>query len=776
MIQAPPIIADQDFDTQMTELVSLGTTKSNNNSVSSRNSKNSARGGKGSSGRGRGGGRGGYSQPGRPATDWSIRPPGQTALNFGTIITPTKAATSSVLVTPNKNIECVHDEEDEYESKTNTTTPEAKTERNKDATDYETEDKEIDDPTTTVTQDDMDIQAPTMQVNTNEEKLPSNAPLMKSILNEVASEEVNTTYITRILYRRKVKNNPNVIELLKNLCACLMQYNKTVQLLPYNEHDRSNSVITPRDIPSEVDSFGIYVPYAKVNRGNTLFMRFKIQANMPLSKIKTLKGVMSFLERCTIYLESTQLKTVDNVKIGGLLMSHCQYTCKDQANEEVSDRINDGEEVKLAIELSPHSFWYGSGGNKVSTRLLAIECSRENSNVVRERIYKKFMTIPSKHWMGNARHFRFMPFKATATLTEDAIRKGVMLQNKYLLDTAAVTLKFLSDGNWTVPGTEIQFKQMVLEATEESCGIIFTNVEPAGAFDRVHLVTTKKNLIIARAWVDEFLLQLKNMMEVDEWSDLTGYKCMPRRGDQVITSDAEKEYSALMMNQLNIGPSQSEQSERHTNAPKKQAWCKAVYGVSETVAVANSQEGVTEETISTMSQPMMSNQSSGNAANKNSYEQFMKEVEERSKRDKEEIKGDMMSKIDALENSTNKRTGQLVSIVEESKQVVTRMIKNQEGKDAEMAQCFEGIRSLHDMSRQTISMFEKLQNTMCVFMKRTAESVNGKSNNGEAPSKMVIEDLTEYLEDDQLEFITVDRKRKPSSAGTNSLRDGANKK
>ena len=116
-----------------------------------------------------------------------------------------------------------------------------------------------------------------------------NAPPLKSVNNEKATshnEKNYTTYITRVQYRRQVTTSPNVIELMKTLTASMMQYNKTVQLLPFQDGNANNPLITPRDIPNEVDEFGIYVPYAKFTRRGWLFMRFKIQADMPLWKLK----------------------------------------------------------------------------------------------------------------------------------------------------------------------------------------------------------------------------------------------------------------------------------------------------------------------------------------------------------------------------------------------------------------------------------------------------------------------------------------------------------
>ena len=116
-------------------------------------------------------------------------------------------------------------------------------------------------------------------------------PVMTGISKEPTKqvETISTEHITRVQYRKKVKNSPNVIELMTNLAACFMQYNKTVQLMPYDDNCKSNPIITPRDIPTEVDEFAIYVPSASVSRRDTLFMKFRIKSDMSLFKLKKLK-------------------------------------------------------------------------------------------------------------------------------------------------------------------------------------------------------------------------------------------------------------------------------------------------------------------------------------------------------------------------------------------------------------------------------------------------------------------------------------------------------
>ena len=133
----------------------------------------------------------------------------------------------------------------------------------------------------------------------------------------------------------------------------MMQYNKSVILLPYHDKNKINPLITARDIPTEVEEFGIYIPAATVyNRSNVLFMKFKTQSNMLLNKLKQVKGMRNFLDRRNVYLDQMYLTSSDNAKIGGFIMSHCQYTRREQVNRELNDRINESETTHLTIKLT----------------------------------------------------------------------------------------------------------------------------------------------------------------------------------------------------------------------------------------------------------------------------------------------------------------------------------------------------------------------------------------------------------------------------------------
>ena len=617
-----------------------------------------------------------------------------------------------------------------------------------------------------------------------------NAPLMRTVNNEKttsSSDQATTTYITRIQYRRQVKSSPDVIQLMKTITAAMMQYNKTVQLLPFDDDDKNNSLITPRDIPDEAEEFSIYVPFAKVTRKGLLFMRFKIQADMPLWKLKQLKGIKAMIERNGIFLDQTYLKSKDNIKIGGFLMSHCQYTRREQANKEMNSRINLNEENALEIQLTPHLYWHGSGGNRVSTRMLAAECSREQAKEVRERIYQKMMFMPDNLKFGNTRHFRFIPFATTATLSDDAIRNSVMLQNQYLLDISAVTVKYMNNACWKVPGTAMSFLEVVLSAEDgaDPPNKLFNNVEIATGYDKVLLMTFKETLDLATDWVDAFIATLKqSQLTGDEWKVLTGLQRVIQRVDRVGSSDAEKAYTCQMLKELNIGGPSHNNVAGPLKAPKKQAWTnRAMYGPSETIDKPQTQT----TSVSTLTQDQINNINNNNKL-ANTIDQKLKEVETTSKATHKNTRDKMIKELKTMNDKSDVRTKTLEDIVKRNDELTNGLWEYNRKHMGEVEKQTKYIDSINERSKvQSEHMVEQseqmvvLQTNMQEFMNHISKTVN------ELKSQLCTKRSGEYgdqgyydvLDEDNMNIDSASvlgKRSLPSSAAESSLRDEGGKK
>ena len=636
--------------------------------------------------------------------------------------------------------------------------------------------------------------APMLEVDKLDEAIPKSilqAPILKSVSNEKTREpeQITTTYTTRIQYRRKVKASPDVIEVIKSLMACMMQYNQSVHLLPYSDDNKNNPLITPRDIPNDVNDFGIYVPTAVVSKNSSvLFMKFRIESNMPLYKLKNVKGIKNFLDRWNIFLDQMYIKSHDTAKIGGFLMSHCQYTRREQANMEINTRLNENEDHQLSIQLSPHHFWHGSGGNKVSTRLLAVECARADTKETRERIFRKLMNVPDKFEFGNTRYFRFMPFVPTPTLTSDAIRNGIMYQNSFLLGLADIQLKHIDHADWIVPGMEIPFKQFVLEVNIEGTNKkLFNNIETSSGFGKIYLLTTKQNLDIARKWVDDTISIMDNkLIDAEDLKKMTGHTRVFRRVDQISTSDAEQAYSANMIQALEIGGITSNvRKSGPSNAPQKKAWNRVFYGPD----MSQTTVKTTEESVSTITNTAL-------GITQQVYEDGLKKLQCEQTAATKKHGDDMLYEAREMTARSDERTKTLEAMAERTDMILREVLTTQKSQQKEMEVQHTNMEAMSILTHKTAEKMDttietvdktsakvditsgkldKLQNTLCVFMKRISTSVNSQNNSQtQNVESCEVKDLCAYLHnaDEAMDSVSnLTTQLSPPSAAS-SLRDG----
>ena len=75
-----------------------------------------------------------------------------------------------------------------------------------------------------------------------------------------------------------------------------------------------------------------------------------------------------------IFIDRQYLYSVDIVKVGGFLYSHCKHTNIIGAINELNERINENTpEDAVYLQLVPHSLFVGNGRMRIQTRLLAVE-------------------------------------------------------------------------------------------------------------------------------------------------------------------------------------------------------------------------------------------------------------------------------------------------------------------------------------------------------------------------------------------------------------------
>ena len=548
-------------------------------------------------------------------------------------------------------------------------------------------------------------------------KTMKHAPQDKAMVerNESPAEDmVERTYTIRIQYRRKIESkSANAVELMKNLIARLIQYNTTVQMLPYEEKSDVNPLVSAKDIPTEVDEFKIYVPHSSIHpRSKVMRMSFRISSNMPMWKLKQVHPIRNYMDKYDIYLDQMLLTTTDNAKIGGLVMSHCQYTRRDEATQDLSRRINENETNITPIQLTPHTLWNNSGGQKISTKLLAVECARQHAREVKKRIFKKVINLPEDMEMSNTRYFNFMPFTASGAITNKVIRAGIYLQNRFLNDTTAVTMLKIKTTKWKVPNIEVTFKQAALQATADGNGsLLFTTVELGAGNNKVHLVTTKELLQDATVWADKFTTtMLEHNTSEAFWKSETGFDGPPERVGKVDVTDAHQAYANFIEQEFGKVVGKEEETTCPKMAPKKLSYSRVTYGPTEVCTTTSTQETATSTITSSES------------------ESFKSTVEE-IKEDNKKTKNDILQQMQDMNQSANERVQRLEQASKDSDKIFTEIFVSNKRKQDEFLQYEQRLNQISEIGQSTASKVDKLSFVFKQFLQEMAVMYNTSSVN-----------------------------------------------
>ena len=566
----------------------------------------------------------------------------------------------------------------------------------------------------------------------------SKAPVEKSIhtpSGKTQEDVSTTTYKTQILYRSKVENSDvDVVKKLRCVMARLFQYNKSVQLLPFDAKESANPLTTAKDIPSDPDELAIYMPHAFVNpRSNVLRMSFRISADCQLWKLKMTSQIRGYLDQFKIYLDPTYLSTFDNVKVGGLILSHPQYTRRDIATKHMNYRINENEEITTPIQLSPHVMWNESG-DKISTRVLAVECSKEHVQMVKHRLFSKFLNIPEDLVFSNTRYFKFLPFTASGGISDKVIRAGIYLQNKFLTQTIAITVVNIKDTEWIVPETKDSFTAVVLSAevpnTKEK---IFTSIEIGVLNNKAHLLTTKQHLDTAILWTDTFTSKMEaSVKEEKSWKDLTGFPHPPERLNKPIDSNANIAYANFLGQTFNTVVNEVDMENTGIKVAPSKSYARVVYG----------KQGSDNSTASTQSTAISSMANSAAPETDKNIKQVVEEAKKDMLKTQSQMEGKIKDKLleemRALNEEHSKRTTVMEASAERFESIIQELHANNVAKAKEMSQYQKRLEQIDE-------------NTIATAMKvdQMNSSINSKVDNLQLTMKTFIKVMTEMTDPDQ---------------------------
>ena len=244
-------------------------------------------------------------------------------------------------------------------------------------------------------------------------------------------------------------------------------------------------------------------------------------------------------------------------------------------------RVNENEEENIPFQLTPYTMWNGDKDARISTKVLAVECSKTHVSQLRQRMFSKLLNVPQEMKYSNTRYFKFIPFNATGAITTKVIRAGIYLQNKFLSQSATITIVNINNLEWTVPNTTKTFQQLALEAVtegQEESIQIFNTLEMGMADNKIHMMTTKELKEAASLWMDTLT---KTLLEANPsatfWEKEMGFDGPPERLNKPDRSNAHQAY-VNFLDQSFSPVTDTTYDHGLRNAPMRPSYSHVVYG------------------------------------------------------------------------------------------------------------------------------------------------------------------------------------------------------
>ena len=623
----------------------------------------------------------------------------------------------------------------------------------------------------------------------------SKPPVERSMIEKISSpdnERVETTYRTQVLYRNKVNSGDvDVVEKLKCVMARLIMFGPSVQMIPYCESVKYNPIGNAKDIPNDPDAFKAYVPMAEIHpKTKVLRMCFKISADLPLWKIKIIPNVKNYLNRFQVYISQQYLMTFNNVKVGGLILSHCQWTRRDVASSDLNIRINENETEKTPVQLTPFTMWHGRDETKISTKLLAVECAAEHIQLVKHRMFTKLLNVPPSMQLSNTKVFKFIPFNADGSISDKVIRSGIYLQNKFLIQCTAVTMINLTHLDWVVPNQTGTFKAIILAVkVPNSHGKVFSTAEMGILDNKVHLVTTKANLEYATEWIDMFSEEMNKLNEnASFWEERTGCGYPPKRINAPIDSDARTAYANFLSQTFSPLVGEEMESTGSKSPPSKSSYSRVVYGSPMGSTNSSNTSNTAVSTITSEDSPK--HNPSDTVEKQKVMNNAIAVMQEKAQAGQQEMKKSLLQEMRELNKTSAERMDRMDDSSKTYDNMLRELHQNNMAKSQEMAK-YE--MRLQQISETTVNTNEKIDTTnqkvdklsvaMKHFIQVMADVIGA---NGEDQSSSTSQDdlrqLVSFLEEEEeehaidMDLEETNNKRKTSPGTEDALGGEGDKK
>ena len=195
----------------------------------------------------------------------------------------------------------------------------------------------------------------------------------------------------------------------------------------------------------------------------------------------------------SLFLDRQWIDTVFPVRFAGLLYSHSKYTDTIQAMHHINKGINENKEKLLKIQVVPHIMYVGQNKNKHFTKLMALECDKDEVEEISKRIHGLFMEIPNQQMEANIGKMRLMPLRADNMTEEETVAKLVKLQQNFLQTIDVIHLFKIKKLDWILPNLSTRFSSHLLEVEHKrDKSLLIRSIEKVEDCDKVILIVERK--------------------------------------------------------------------------------------------------------------------------------------------------------------------------------------------------------------------------------------------------------------------------------------------
>ena len=405
------------------------------------------------------------------------------------------------------------------------------------------------------------------------------------------------TYKLHIKMRKQLNKSGqeiNIVDHFKILLSRMIVEVPNLLLIPFDDNSQENHIIQGCDVPSEETKFTQYVKGARITKADSLLLNFKVLSPLPFGLMKNKPSLFKFLQEKKYFLQLQTLTTHDNIKVGGFIFVNNQYVRRDDISKEIKERMNEGHEVAIDIQLVPYVFSIGEGDTKIVTRTMAVETSLKDADATKQRLFKAFSALPLKWKYCNSSMFRFFPFRSSSEIPSSAIMEFAKAQNRFLHHIAEIPIYNIATFEWNLPGKSTTLRDLLMQSVhpvtkEKLC----FSIERTGNSEKFFLIVKQKY----QSYVKEWLMKISeglNSLESFSWMETTGCSGSFRFTFNAY-NDEYKNYTRALLLHLNPETKQSEETFNIITPPppKKRNRNKTItYGKPPTPAWKNPNESI----------------------------------------------------------------------------------------------------------------------------------------------------------------------------------------